>query len=96
MASTERDQSVRRFRSAATLALTRRERSEVAAILSRFKRSNSVVDLTDSLLAVLDTPAKLELVPLLRGLLPVSFRAEYDRRTRYGYNDDDFTEKQFR
>lgn len=82
MTLSHRDHAVRRLRAAARSALNSRERSELATILSRYKRSGNVLDLTDSLWAVLDTPAKRHLVPLLRAVVRVFDRAEYDMRVR--------------
>lgn len=85
--TSRRSHAVRRLRAAARSLMTSRERSELATVLSRYRRTGNVADMADSLWALFDTTAKQRLIPLLRAVIPPHDRAEYDRRLGYEESD---------
>jgi hypothetical protein len=64
---------------AITDVLTAREQHSLAAILSDYHGRRCVRDAVFSLAALLDTPAKRHLLPMLRHVVPVADRREWDR-----------------
>lgn len=61
--------------------LNAREQADFLAILSDFHVRRCVRDLVFSLEVLLDTPAKCQLLPLLRHVVPKADRREFDRHT---------------
>ena len=59
--------------------LNHREQGEFLQILSDFHGRRVVRDLAYSLEGLLDTPAKRQLIPLLRHVIPKSDRPDFDR-----------------
>ena len=61
--------------------LNQREQDEFVSILSDYHARRCVRDVVFSLETLLDTPAKRQLLPLLRHVIPKSDRREFDRHT---------------
>ena len=72
------------LREAMTMLLNQREQREFTQIISLYRERGDVDDLTSRLLLLLDTPAKCQLMLLLRKLIPASDLADYDRLTQQG------------
>ena len=74
------DHVLRRLRAAVKSVLTGRERKDLVAIISQYRTTRNMADMTDALWALLDTPAKRRIVPLLEMVIPAEHRAEFRRR----------------
>lgn len=74
---------VRRLQDALNMHLDEAQKSEFLEILNEFHINQNVLEFTQRLKKLLDTPAKMQIFPLIRKVIPKSNVDEYDRCLRF-------------